>query len=236
MKTEEIFTYEQLSSWGLLPKAKREFLIDQNIINIEPPSQEVFENIRKKWLQELGIKSQDQLELWEEQQRISRKEWQIILVRRWKWINWCKKNLEDRIPTHYLRRKGDLDKVIYSLLRVKDEYLANELFLRIKNKENTFEEICQEYSEGPEKKTGGKIGPVSLSQAHPLLAKLLQVSNPKQLWPPKKLGDWWLVVRMEKLITTELTDELRERLVIELGEEFLLEGLKKESQEIVSKT
>ena len=65
MDSEEIFTYEQLSCWGLLPKAKREFLIDQHILNIAPPSKEIFENIRKKWLNELGIKSQDQLKMWE---------------------------------------------------------------------------------------------------------------------------------------------------------------------------
>ena len=41
---------------------------------------------------------------------------------------------------------------------------------------------------------------------------------------------------MEKLISTELTDEIRERLLVELGEEFLLEGLKDQSQKIVSKT
>ena len=50
MESDKIFTYEQLSSWGLLPKAKREFLIDQHIQKLDPPSQEIFENIRKKWL------------------------------------------------------------------------------------------------------------------------------------------------------------------------------------------
>ena len=63
MESNKIFTYEQLSSWGLLPKAKREFLIDQHINKLDPPSQEIFENIRKKWLNELGIKSQDQLKM-----------------------------------------------------------------------------------------------------------------------------------------------------------------------------
>ena len=47
MDSEEIFTYEQLSSWGLLPKAKREFLIDQHILNIAPPSQEILKILEK---------------------------------------------------------------------------------------------------------------------------------------------------------------------------------------------
>ena len=39
-----------------------------------------------------------------------------------------------------------LDKVSYSLLRVNDELLANELFLRIKEGEATFADIASNYS------------------------------------------------------------------------------------------
>ena len=225
--SQSLYTTDQLSSWGLLPKVEREYLIDNYIKDLNPPTQEIFKKVTEQWFQEIGIKSEEDLKMWENQQRLSTKEWQLILVRRWKWLQWCKKNLDDKISTHYLRRKPELDQVIYSLLRVKDEFLANELFLRIKNKENTFEEICKEYSEGPEKKTGGKIGPVPLSQPHPLLSKLLQVSNDNQLWPPKQLGEWWIIVRIDKLICTELTSKIRDMLLLELGEEILSKELEK---------
>ena len=229
--SQEIYTSEQLSNWGLLPKVKRELLVDNFTNEVDPPTQKVFEEVRKIWLTELGIKSEDELKTWEKQQRLTRKEWQIMLIRRWKWLQWCRINLEDKIATHYLRRKPELDQVIYSLLRVKDEYLANELFLRIKNEENSFEDICKKYSEGPEKQTGGKIGPVPLSQPHPLLAKLLQVSNINQLWSPKQLGDWWIIVKMNKLICTELNEALKDRLLLELGEELLITTLQKDLKE-----
>ena len=48
-----------------------------------------------------------------------------------------------------------LDKVQYSLVRVSSENLANELYLRIKEKESTFEEIARKYSEGPDKQSNG---------------------------------------------------------------------------------
>ena len=105
----------------------------------------------------------------------------------------------------------------YSLLRVKDQHLANELHLRIKEGEASFEEIASEYSEGPERQQGGRLGPVPLSQPHPMLAKLLQVSTPGQLWPPKQLENWWIVVRLEELHCTELNDALKQRLLLELG-------------------
>ena len=125
------------------------------------------------------------------------------------------------MPSHYLRRKPQIDKVIYSLIRVKNQYLANELFLRIKNNENTFEEIASNYSEGAEKQNGGKVGPISLDKPHPLLSKLLQISKEGQLWPPKELGEWWIIVKFEKLLCTELNEEVKQKLLLELGEEDL---------------
>ena len=90
--SQEIYTSEQLSNWGLLPKVKRELLVDNFTNEVEPPTQKVFEEVRKIWLTELGIKSEDELKIWEKQQRLTRKEWQIMLIRRWKWLQWCRIN------------------------------------------------------------------------------------------------------------------------------------------------
>ena len=226
MSKEEIFTSEQLLEWGLLKKVKRELTIDSYIKEIEYPSKEILKNIQELWLQEMGITSEEALKKWESNQGLKTKDWQKLLIRKWRWLQWCKKNLKDRIPSYYLKRKPQIDKVIYSLLRVKDQYLANELFLRIKNKENSFEEVASKYSEGPEKKTKGKLGPIALNKPHPLLSKLLQVSKEGQLWPPKELGEWWIVVRMEKLICTELTEDVEQKLLLELGEELLSKDLR----------
>ena len=134
-------------------------------------------------------------------------------------------SLQAKLNSHYLDRKSQLDQVSYSLLRVKDQHLANELHLRIKEGEASFEEIASDYSEGPERQQGGRLGPVPLSQPHPMLAKLLQVSTPGQLWPPKQLEDWWIVVRLEELHCTELTDSLKQRLLFELGDQHIEEQL-----------
>ena len=66
---------------------------------------------------------------------------------------------------------------------------------------------------------------VPLSQPHPMLAKLLQVSSPGQLWPPKQLEGWWIVVRLEELHCTELNNSLKQRLLLELGEKHLEQQL-----------
>ena len=171
----------------------------------------------EQWCQQQRIDSPQTLQRWQQQQGLSPEQWQQFVARRWRWLLWCEQNLEAKLNSHYLERKSQLDQVSYSLLRVKDQHLANELHLRIKEGEASFEEIASEYSEGPERQQGGRLGPVPLSQPHPMLAKLLQVSTPGQLWPPKQLENWWIVVRLEELHCTELTDSLKQRLLFELG-------------------
>ena len=65
------------------------------------------------------------------------------------------------------------------------------------------------------------MGPISLDKPHPLLSKLLQISKEGQLWPPKELEEWWIIVKMEKLLCTELNEEVKHKLLLELGEEEL---------------
>ena len=120
---------------------------------------------------------------------------------------------------------------------MKTKYLANELFLRVKEKEANFSDIASKYSQGKEKFVGGFIGPVSISTPHPVLARLLQVSHPGQIWSPRKIANWWVVVRLEKLYSTELNDRIAKKLSLELGEKHIhdllkISSLSNESKEI----
>ena len=61
-----------------------------------------------------------------------------------------------------------------------------------------------------------------MSTPHPV-ARLLQVSQPGQVWNPKIINSWWVVVRLEKLPT-----ELNEGISIfslELGEKHIFDLL-----------
>ena len=219
------FSSRQLASWGLLRQARREAAIDDYLQSIPPPPAEQLKGMLEQWCQQQRIDSPQTLQRWQHQQGLSPEQWQQFVARRWRWLLWCEQNLEPKLNSHYLERKSQLDQVSYSLLRVKDQHLANELHLRIKEGEASFEEIASEYSEGPERQQGGRLGPVPLSQPHPMLAKLLQVSTPGQLWPPKQLENWWIVVRLEELHCTELNDSLKQRLLFELGDQHLEEQL-----------
>jgi parvulin-like peptidyl-prolyl isomerase len=103
--------------------------------------------------------------------------------------------------------------------------IAQELYFRILEGEQTFGELAREYSQGPEAQTDGLIGPVELSVPHPTLAQMLTLSQPGQLCPPTRVGEWLVIVRLEKFIPAQMDDAMRRRLFNECFNTWLQEQL-----------
>jgi parvulin-like peptidyl-prolyl isomerase len=222
IKAEKIIPL--LADYQMLPQLLREVIVDQVIASFTCTPEEkasacqqfyekhqlTSEPERQAWLEEAG-KTPEQLEaLATRGQRIEK----------FKRATWGR-----RLESHFLSRKGKLDKVIYSLIRTKDMGLANELYFRIQEGEQSFSELAREYSQGSEAQTGGLMGPVELGKTDSILARGLNVSQPGQLWPPTRLGKWLVIVRLEKLIPARLDEGMRQRLLNELFEAWLQEQL-----------
>ncbi|MEQ8752448.1 MAG: peptidylprolyl isomerase [Coleofasciculus sp. G1-WW12-02] len=124
-----------------------------------------------------------------------------------------------------------MDRVIYSLIRHRDKAVAQELYFRLQESEQSFAELARHYSQGAEAKTGGLIGPVTLNVPHPQLAKLLSISQPGQLLPPTRLGEWWLIVRVEKFLPAQLDQPMRQKLLDEKFTAWLNEQLQPSTPE-----
>lgn len=56
---------------------------------------------------------------------------------------------------------------------------------------------------------------------------MLSRGQPGQLWPPLRLGEWLVIVRLEQLIPAQLNEPMRDRLLNELFEAWLSEQLNK---------
>lgn len=209
---------KDLIRWGLIKRVRRELYIDRAIQSIDDPNSEIKKNLAKNFYKQNNIDSQDKLNQWFKKNEMSKEDWENFLIRPWKWGEFCKQEYVNDLNSHYLKRKSKLDTVTYSLLRTKSKDLADELFIRIKENESTFSDVASQFSEGPEKKTQGIVGPLPIGSAHPALGKLLLSSYSNQLWAPRKLEDWWIIVRLEKLECKKLDDDLKRILACELGE------------------
>jgi hypothetical protein len=127
-----------------------------------------------------------------------------------------------RIEPLFLERKADLDRVTYSLLRVRERAKAVELHLRLEEEEATFADLASTFSEGVEKQVNGLIGPMELGRINPVLAERLRISTPGQLWPPFEAEGWWVLLRHERHWPAQLDAGMRQRLLNEMYEQWLL--------------
>ena len=126
-----------------------------------------------------------------------------------------------KAEARFLERKNELDQVVYSLLRLADNFLARELYLQIESGESNFADLAKRYAEGPERNTNGIVGPVSLTQAHPVLVEKLRVAQPGVLLEPFRISDWWLVVRLERYSPATFTPEVSDRMCREMFDAWI---------------
>ncbi|MBW4635341.1 MAG: peptidylprolyl isomerase [Iphinoe sp. HA4291-MV1] len=214
-----------LKQYGMLPQLMREIIIDSAIANHTLTAEENTQAY-KQFYQQHQLNSEGELQAWLQARGVSREQLDSLATRDIKLENFKRSTWGDKLQSYFLQRKAKLDRVVYSLIRVKDICIAQELYFRIQEGEQSFSELAREYSLGSEAQTGGLIGPVELAIPHPILANMLASIQPGQLLPPTPLGDWIVIVRLEKLLPAQLDEQMQERLLNELFEHWLQTQLK----------
>jgi parvulin-like peptidyl-prolyl isomerase len=213
-----------LASYHLLPQLLRELVTDRAIAEI-PCTPEEQAQCLQQFHQEQQIGSAAEQQAWLTKKHLTEQQLPPLVTRplriaRYKQTTWGAK-----LESYFLRRKAQLDRAIYGLIRLQDLGIAQELYFRISEGEQSFALLAREYSQGPEAQTGGLVGPAELGTLHPTLANALAVSQPEQLWAPMQLGPWWVLIRLEKFMPAQLDEAMRQRLLDELFQTWLQEQL-----------
>lgn len=214
-----------LARYQMLPQLIQEAVLDQAIVTIDCTPEETAAGV-KKFCEQHKISSEAEQVAWAQQQGIPLKEFAAIALRPFKLEKFKQETFANKLESYFLKRKSALDQVIYSLIRTQDMGIAQELYFRLQDDESSFPEVAREHSQGPEAQTGGLVGPVELDVPHPTLARMLSISQPGQLWPPTRIGDWMVIVRLEKFIPAQLNGPTQQRLLNELFKQWLQEQMK----------
>jgi len=127
----------------------------------------------------------------------------------------------DRIEDEFQQRKLDLDRVEYSLIRVPDAALAQELFLMLRDDQFEFEQLAQRYSQGQERETNGYMGAFTFSQVPAEFLDVFRICAPRQIWSPIQIDGWSYILRLERIVPAALTDQMRSQLLDQLFAEWL---------------
>ena len=213
-----------LSRHNLLKAWVRAEITATAVQKIAVPEEEGAE-LWNRYLEEHNIKDDDALGKHLQQIGLSAENlhWQLELPQRIR--KYSQEHFQHKAEARFLARKEELDRVVYSLLRVNDGFLARELYLRIAGSEANFSDLAAEYSQGPEAKTKGIIGPVPMRQAHPALSERLRTSQPGQLLEPFNIEQWWLVARLERYEAARFDAVTAEQMTTELFQEWVQEEM-----------
>ena len=211
-----------LRRYNLLKPLVEQMITSEAIAGVSVP-EDALETAKLELLDQRGFETMDE---WSEMLTdLGRTDAEVIdrlerVIRRQEYM---RHRFAPKAEARFLERKTELDQVVYSLLRLADSFLARELYLQIESEESNFADLAKRYAEGPERNTNGIVGPVSLTQAHPLLVEKLRVAQPGVLLEPFRVADWWLVVRLERYSPATFTPEVSDRMCREMFDAWIEE-------------
>jgi parvulin-like peptidyl-prolyl isomerase len=213
-------TNRLLRQHELAPALAKGWVLDELLAAIPlPPERE--RELVQAWQQRRQLQDPKALEAWLRTAGLSPADLPAVACRAERLARFRQHRWGDEVEVHYLRRKAELDRVVYSLLRVNERSLAEELHQRIAEGEADFTELAPRFSSGQERHTRGVIGPLPLAMAHAEIASRLRIGQPGQLWPPFPVADVWVVLRLEKQLPTRLNEETRSRMIDEMFQAWL---------------
>ncbi len=209
-----------LAQYQILPKLAQELLIDNEIANIEYTESE-YDQAYQQFCQQYQLDTNEKIQGWLDKQGMTHENLRTLITRTIKIEKYKQENWDSKVESYFLKRKAQLDRVVYSLIRVDKAELAQELYFRIQENEDSFRELAMKFSQGAEAQTGGLIGPVEINAPHPKIAQILNSCQPGDLVPPTRVGEWIVIIRLENFIPAKLDPPMRQRMLDEMFRQWL---------------
>ena len=126
---------------------------------------------------------------------------------------------QSKAELHYLTRKEQFDQVTYSQLSASNQFLAQELFLRLNEGEATFGELATQLRKGGNESGQGRFGPTPIAKVPVALAKPLRSCSTGTLLEPIQVQSKWMIVRLEQFQPTQFDAAMKQRMCTELFQE-----------------
>ena len=213
-------TVDLLRRTDQLQQLVRRLLIEESTQELNPP-QELLKQAFANHCRQQQLNNEESLNHWLSERCISKDELLEQLSLPIKLSKLAMDSFSIKAEARFLQRKEALDQATYSLLRVKESGVAHELYLQLEAGETSFETLATGYSEGPEQRSGGRVGPAPISRAHPQLQQLLRTAPAGVVLEPIAIEQWWVVARLEERMEASFDDTMRQRMASELLEQWI---------------
>ncbi len=202
----------------MLPQLVREILIDKAIAPIECSPEEHQQAIQRFYVSN-QLTSEPQHKIWLSDRGMTIEHLEALVLRQLK-LNKFKQNWAAKVDSYFLKRKAQLDRISFSLLQTQNAELAQELYYRIRDDGQSFEEIVQQYPDIQFQ----VISRVEIEK-HSFIAPILKKYQIHQPCAPILVNNYFTIVRVDQIFPAQLDEAMRQRLIDELFNKWLQEQL-----------
>lgn len=227
-----------LNSVQLLPKLTKELLVQEIIQNTHFVEAEQAKVIAELWK---GVKGEppsflDEGGAWllsvpdEIREPLKHRLAQLKLN---KYIN---TTYGPHVEPYFLQRRADLERVVYGLIRVDSQGIAEEFYLRLLEEEDEFCVLASEFSLGDEKYTNGLLGPIAITQPPEIIRNVIKKLKVGEVHPPFRADKFFFLLKLVHRISPSLDDTTRNKLMMELFEKDIQQEVGTRVQETVDQS
>ena len=128
-------------------------------------------------------------------------------------LSWARSAWGHRLENLYLAEKHHLDRVTCSLLRVKDQYLAFELYHRLKAEESSFDELSWKFGQGQESRQGVRFNNQSIQSIPEPLHPILRTMKEGSVSKPHKFSEWYGILQLDNFSPAQFDEDTKNLLL-----------------------
>ena len=213
-------SFDQIRKGNLLRIYLKEFVLNEVTKNISIEKKQL-EDAKRIFYKEKNINDNTQLNEFLLFNGINEKdlEYQISLPLKIELLSTYV--LENKIETHFLKRKDELDLYKYNAIRVKDSDLAHEIYFQLEGGESNFFDLSRAYSLDKKIFPDGVVGPRNTVGLHPAIREKLRNYNIGNLIKPFQIDNWWFIIKLLEKREASLDQNTSKKMALELCEIFV---------------
>ena len=219
--------FHKLNELNLLEIFLKEYIILETIKDKIPRKSKDKKSLIKNWFEKFDNKITKELMDFPINELLNKEDFYNLLIRKSLWIDWCIKEFSNEILIEFNNKKSNFDLITYQLIRTKNKNLSNEIYFKLTEDKESFEDLSFQFSEGRERVTKGIVGPVRANLPHPELLAYLKNSSVGIINPPIEIENWWIICKLKKIEYAKLDYLLKAKISLELGNKYI-NSLKKD--------
>lgn len=192
---------------GQISSLVQALVLDQTLseVSLEPGQED---SLLKEFREEQKLENEESFQTFLNNNQLTEQLLRSTLTRPYKIVKYREKRWGTRANSLYLKHKDSYDLVSYRRIESNNSDVMQEVFFRLKDKEDSWETLSRQVP-GAKPNADGRIGPIPVAQLEPKILAALRNSRPGKVIRPIAVEGKTVVVELDRFEASTFDDELR---------------------------